>query len=549
MDNVIKTNYLNKKEEITELSKRSGFFVTIDDQDEFRRLIDADYLYPNEAPLLYFSSDPFRIKRYVDDFILDLVSYLSECSFKEAMDALRDLDDLNFKIIIDEHKDASFVNKIEKAYQVGFKDYISFFDLLTFGGQDDVVWFDNVQKLETAINLIAFYYKKPEFAYIFGNIAYNLTETFDGLKLISSRSENGLKQFSDFVYSLLKLYSESYLSDDNKVEDRNSDAFSVLIEYIDVSDATKFKEFMNEYIDLEGSGVGYIICKNLKNLPKELMEYIFDVLVNKLSENTPIYEIDEGITFKKLIIMLDQILNNKKHDEEVKKAYIDLIVSFNDINSFFDYINRYLNDDLDDKLKELKTFLVNNNGEKAVDSRMLIDIIDYLLTNGENLTLLLNSYITFMIDSPDIFDREFLLTMIVLSFRPLLEGNAKETFDEEFNKLGSFTKLYNVLDNHVKYDIDERYALDMFKVNLKFVTRILLYFFEQHKIYYYGLCLNIITILNKTTNLVFGDIVEDQLMVEFYKAFKHTSFAKLIEDYKDIKYNLKLKLIGNYKNA
>ena len=90
---------------------------------------------------------------------------------------------------------------------------------------------------------------------------------------------------------------------------------------------------------------------------------------------------------------------------------------------------------------------------------------------------------------------------------------------------------------------------DMFKVNLKFVTRILLYFFEQHKIYYYGLCLNIITILNKTTNLVFGDIVEDQLMVEFYKAFKHTSFAKLIEDYKDIKYNLKLKLIGNYKNA
>lgn len=549
MDNVIKTNYLNKKEEITKLSKRSGFFVTIDDQDEFRRLIDAEYLYPNEAPLLYFSSDPFRIKRYVDDFILDLVSYLSECSFKEAMDALRDLDDLNFKIIIDEHKDASFVNKIEKAYHVGFKDYISFFDLLTFGDQDDVVWFDNVQKLETAINLIAFYYKKPEFAYIFGNIAYNLTETFDGLKLISSRSENGLKQFSDFVYSLLKLYSESYLSDDNKVEDRNSDAFSVLIEYIDVSDATKFKEFMNEYIDLEGSGVGYIICKNLKNLPKELMEYIFDVLVNKLSENTPIYEIDEGITFKKLIIMLDQILNNKKHDEEVKKAYIDLIVSFNDIDSFFDYVNRYLNDDLDDKLKELKTCLVNDNGEKAVDSRMLIDIIDYLLTNGENLTLLLNSYITFMIDSPDIFDREFLLTMIVLSFRPLLEGNAKETFDEEFNKLGSFTKLYNVLDYHVKYDIDERYALDMFKVNLKFVTRILLYFFEQHKIYYYGLCLNIITILNKTTNLVFGDIVEDQLMVEFYKAFKHTSFAKLIEDYKDIKYNLKLKLIGNYKNA
>lgn len=549
MDNQRKEIYLNNLDKLIKFSKESAFFIS----GSFRHYYENKESFLKDGNLLNEHYDVFDIKNRIDSFILDLVAYLDECSLEEASSALKELDNVKFRII-DEQKYTNSPNKEE--HDIDFDD-VSFFDLLTMGSSEDNEEFENAPKLVTAIYLLACKNNNPQFANEFTKFTSNREIALNNIQEICKNNEELKKKFNDFIYNFLTLYNNYECDKIEALFRLDDDSPFTYVDYIDVSDEEKFKDFISAKDHLDYSVISYALNSKFNQMSDRLINDVIDILVKKFNDpNDEINSEDYKIEFRSILIDLAEKVDNRKYEEEISKAFTYIIPTFPSPHALFGLCKHFIDSDkLDEVLKNVKNSLVVNDELDA----LLKNIIDYLTSNGSNLSLLFDSYITYLVGGMRYprfkpVKQDYLFTVFALTFRPFLEGKTKEIFDKEF--MESFKDIYvdsenilTVLEKHVHYEIEEDYKVDMFKACLKFFTRILCYLFEKQQTDFYSEGYNLIKILNDVTNSMLDNIKKDQLLGEFYEVFKHTSFGQLLEQYKDLRYKEKDKLIERYKNA
>lgn len=549
MDNQRKEIYLNNLDKLIKFSKESAFFVS----GSFRHYYENKQCFTKDGNLLNKSYDAFDIKKRIDSFILDLVAYLDECSLEEASSALKELDNVKFRII-DELK---YTNSPNKEEHVKDFDDVSFFDLLTMGSSKDKDLFENAPKLVTAIYLIACKNNNPQFANEFTKFASNREGALNNIQELSKNNEELKKKFNDFIYSSLELYNNYECDKIEAIFRLDDDSPFTYIDFIDVSYEEKFKDFISAKNHLDYGVISYALNSKFDEMSDRLINDVIDILVKKFNDpNDEINSEDFRVEFASIFIDLAEKVDNRKYEEEISKGFTYIIPTFPSPHALLGLCKHFIDSDkLDEVLKNVKNSLEANDELDA----LLKNIIDYLTSNGSNLNLLFDSYITYLVDgmrypSFKAVKQDYLFTVFALTFRPFLKGKTKELFDKEFVEF--FKDIYAdsenvliVIEKHVHYEIEEVYRVDMFKACLRFFTRILCYLFETQQTDFYCEGYNLIKLLNDVTNSMLDDIKKDQLLGEFYEAFKHTSFGQLLEQYKDLRYKEKDKLIERYKNA